>query len=71
MPASMRAVIGMGNSLGMQVVAEGIETAEQFAFLRQQGCPEGQGYYFSEPLIAAEFARTLVRRPALAQLAAG
>jgi diguanylate cyclase (GGDEF)-like protein/PAS domain S-box-containing protein len=61
----VRAVIGMGNSLGMQVVAEGIETAEQFDFLRQQGCPEGQGYYFSEPLIAEEFARTLVRRPAV------
>jgi diguanylate cyclase (GGDEF)-like protein/PAS domain S-box-containing protein len=67
----VRAVIGMGNSLGMHVVAEGIETAEQFAFLRQQGCPEGQGYYFSEPLIAAEFARTLARRPASAQLVTG
>src|SRR5476651_1975051 len=67
----VRAVIGMGNSLGMQVVAEGIETAEQFDFLRQQGCPEGQGYYFSEPLIAAEFARVLARRPAMARLATG
>jgi len=67
----VRAVIGMGNSLGMQVVAEGIETAEQFDFLRQQGCPEGQGYYFSEPLIAAEFARVLARRPAMVRLAVG
>ena len=59
----VRAVIGMGTSLGMQVVAEGVETSEQFDFLRQQGCPEGQGYFFSEPLIAAEFARILARRP--------
>jgi EAL domain-containing protein (putative c-di-GMP-specific phosphodiesterase class I) len=40
-----------------------VETSEQFDFLRQQGCPEGQGYYFSEPIVAAEFARTLDRRP--------
>jgi diguanylate cyclase (GGDEF)-like protein/PAS domain S-box-containing protein len=59
----VRAVIGMGTSLGMQVVAEGVETSEQFDFLRQQGCPEGQGYFFSEPLIATEFARILARRP--------
>jgi diguanylate cyclase (GGDEF)-like protein/PAS domain S-box-containing protein len=59
----VRAVIGMGRSLDMQVVAEGVETAEQLDFLRQQGCPEGQGYYFSEPLVAAEFARNLGRHP--------
>jgi len=59
----VRAVISMGKSLDMQVVAEGVETSEQFDFLRQQGCPEGQGYYFSEPIVAAEFARTLDRRP--------
>jgi diguanylate cyclase (GGDEF)-like protein/PAS domain S-box-containing protein len=57
----VRAVIGMGKNLDMRVVAEGVETAEQLDFLRQQGCPEGQGYYFSEPLIAAEFARNLGR----------
>jgi EAL domain-containing protein len=42
------AVISMGKSLQMRVVAEGVETCEQLAFLRQQRCPEGQGY-FSRP----------------------
>ena len=49
------AVIGMGKSLQMRVVAEGVETPEQLAFLRRQGCPEGQGYYFSRPVSAGEF----------------
>src|SRR5450755_165338 len=67
----VRAVIGMGKSLDMQVVAEGVETPEQFDFLRQQGCPEGQGYYFSEPIVAAEFARNLGRHPSGQRLSAG
>jgi diguanylate cyclase (GGDEF)-like protein/PAS domain S-box-containing protein len=49
------AVISMGKSLHMGVVAEGVETGEQLAFLRDQGCPEGQGYYFSRPVLAEEF----------------
>jgi diguanylate cyclase (GGDEF)-like protein/PAS domain S-box-containing protein len=55
------AVISMGRSLRMQVVAEGVETEEQLAFLRKRRCPEGQGYYFSQPLAAAEFAQFLRR----------
>jgi EAL domain-containing protein (putative c-di-GMP-specific phosphodiesterase class I) len=51
------AVISMGRSLGHRVVAEGVETAEQLAFLRAQRCGEGQGYYFSRPLVAEQFAR--------------
>jgi diguanylate cyclase (GGDEF)-like protein/PAS domain S-box-containing protein len=50
----VNAVISMGKSLHMQVVAEGIETQEQLAFLQKHGCPEGQGYYFSRPVAAAE-----------------
>ena len=53
------AVIGMGTSLNHCVVAEGVETAEQLAFLQSQGCDEGQGYYFSRPVAAAQFARLL------------
>jgi len=51
------AVISMGKSLGHRVVAEGVETAAQFAFLQGQQCGEGQGYYFSRPLVAEQFAR--------------
>ena len=51
------AVIGMGRNLGMQVVAEGVESREQLALLQQQSCPLGQGSYFSEPVCAQDFAR--------------
>jgi EAL domain-containing protein (putative c-di-GMP-specific phosphodiesterase class I) len=44
------AIIGMAHSLGLKVVAEGVETREQFDFLRAQGCDEMQGYYFSKPV---------------------
>ena len=54
------AVISMGKSLKHRVIAEGVETQEQFAFLRAQGCGEGQGYYFSRPLAAEQFATLLV-----------
>ena len=53
------AVISMGRSLGHRVIAEGVETGEQLAFLQAQRCGEGQGYYFSRPLIAEQFARLL------------
>jgi EAL domain-containing protein (putative c-di-GMP-specific phosphodiesterase class I) len=53
------AVIGMGTNLTYRVIAEGIETREQFAFLKAQGCEEGQGHYFSPPLTAADCTRLL------------
>ncbi|HZV97354.1 MAG TPA: EAL domain-containing protein [Methylophilaceae bacterium] len=52
-------VIAMGKSLNQQLVAEGVETLEQLQFLQSEGCDEGQGYLFSQPLIAEEFARLL------------
>ena len=58
------AVIGMGKNLGMEVVAEGIESEEQLACLRELACPQGQGYYLSEPLSAAEFSRLCHAREA-------
>lgn len=51
------AIIGMGTSLRQRVVAEGVETSEQLSFLKSHRCTEGQGYFFSEPLSAEEFAR--------------
>ena len=55
------AVIGLGRNLHMRVVAEGVETREQLEFLREHACPVGQGFYFSVPLPAAEFAQLLER----------
>jgi EAL domain-containing protein (putative c-di-GMP-specific phosphodiesterase class I) len=54
------AVISMGKSLHMRVVAEGVETLEQLRFLERHLCPEAQGYYFSRPVAADAFAE-LVR----------
>ena len=52
--AIVSAVVGMGKSMNQCVIAEGVETREQMAFLRAQGCGEAQGYYFSEPVTADE-----------------
>jgi diguanylate cyclase (GGDEF)-like protein/PAS domain S-box-containing protein len=53
------AVISMGKSLKHRVIAEGVETLEQMAFLQAHGCDEGQGYYFSRPVVAQRFAKLL------------
>jgi diguanylate cyclase (GGDEF)-like protein len=50
----VRAIIQLGKSLGMQVIAEGVETIEQEAYIIAEGCHEGQGYYYSKPLPARE-----------------
>jgi predicted signal transduction protein with EAL and GGDEF domain/PAS domain-containing protein len=59
--AITNAVIGIGKSLDLQVVAEGVETARQLRFLRRSGCHEIQGYLVSPPVSADEFA-TLYRK---------
>jgi len=48
----MRAIIGMGRALKLHIVAEGVETRDQLAFLRMQGCEAYQGYLFSKPVPA-------------------
>jgi diguanylate cyclase (GGDEF)-like protein/PAS domain S-box-containing protein len=53
------AVISMGKSLKHRVIAEGVETLEQLSFLQAHSCDEGQGYYFSRPVVAKQFAKCL------------
>ncbi|MBR0896389.1 EAL domain-containing protein [Bradyrhizobium tropiciagri] len=61
--AIVRAVTGLGKSLGIVTTAEGVETDTQFDLLRQEGCTQAQGYLFSPPRPAAEIARMLHRAP--------
>jgi EAL domain-containing protein (putative c-di-GMP-specific phosphodiesterase class I) len=48
--AIISAIISMSRSLGLQTIAEGVETIEQLTYLRNQGCDEVQGYYYSKPV---------------------
>jgi diguanylate cyclase (GGDEF)-like protein/PAS domain S-box-containing protein len=59
----VRAVIAMGKGLGCRVVAEGVETKHQFAYLRAENCDEGQGFHFSPPVNAEAFGRLLSDAP--------
>jgi diguanylate cyclase (GGDEF)-like protein/PAS domain S-box-containing protein len=53
------AVISMGRSLNLRVVAEGVEMQEELTFLQAHQCDEAQGYYFSQPVVAQQFAKLL------------
>jgi diguanylate cyclase (GGDEF)-like protein len=55
-------IISMGHKLGLQVIAEGVETAEQLALLSEQGCDAVQGFYFSRPLPVSELSIWIDRR---------
>jgi EAL domain-containing protein (putative c-di-GMP-specific phosphodiesterase class I) len=57
--AIVAAIIALGHSLGLNVIAEGVETVAQLAWLRKMGCDEIQGYLFSHPVPAAEMTRLL------------
>jgi len=78
----VKAIIGMARGLQLRVIAEGVETLEEVAFLRAYRCEEAQGYYFSRPVPARQFAMllrngipesrvTVHRLPAMAAARAG
>jgi diguanylate cyclase (GGDEF)-like protein/PAS domain S-box-containing protein len=70
--AIVQAVVGLGETLGMAIVAEGVETEEQMRVLAEAGCTHVQGYLFSRPLAAeavAEFALSTPARPGPARRA--
>ena len=54
-----RAIVALGHSLGLKVIAEGVETAAQHAFLAEIGCDAFQGYHFGHPMPAAQFNRLI------------
>ncbi len=55
----VKAIISLGRALSLEIVAEGVETKEQFSFLKSLGCNVFQGYHFSKPLPAEEFEKAL------------
>ncbi len=59
--AIVRAITALGSSLGMKTTAEGVETEDQLARLRAEGCTEVQGFLFSRPMPASEVAGMLER----------
>lgn len=60
--AITQAVIAMAHSLRLRVIAEGVETHEQYRFLEEHHCDEMQGHYFSKPVNAATIAHLLAGR---------
>jgi diguanylate cyclase (GGDEF)-like protein/PAS domain S-box-containing protein len=62
--AITQAIISMGKTLSLSVVAEGVETREQQVFLRSNACDQMQGYYFSRPIVPEQFADLLRRHVA-------
>lgn len=57
--AIVRAIVTLGHSLDLNVLAEGVETADQMACLRAEGCNQAQGYYFGRPMPAEDFIRLI------------
>jgi EAL domain-containing protein (putative c-di-GMP-specific phosphodiesterase class I) len=59
-----RAILALGRELGLEIVAEGIETAAQHAYLLREGCDLFQGYYFGRPTAPDQLGPALAARPA-------
>ncbi|MCJ2087197.1 hypothetical protein MKK88_14555 [Methylobacterium sp. E-005] len=59
----MRAVVGLSDRLGMGIVAEGGETAEQLDLVRREGCTDVQGFLYSCPLSPADIAAFIITMP--------
>jgi EAL domain-containing protein (putative c-di-GMP-specific phosphodiesterase class I) len=57
----VKTIIGMAQNFRLNVIAEGVETEEQLAFLKNNGCMAYQGYLFSKPVPIEEFEKLLVR----------
>jgi len=68
--ALTRAIIAMGHSLGLHVVAEGVERGDQLEFLRREGCDEYQGYWFAKPMPEAALTTSLMQSPRVELVAA-
>lgn len=64
----IKTIIAMGRNLGLEVIAEGVETDSQFEFLRQSGCMAYQGYLFGRPAPIEEFERQLMARASALQV---
>jgi EAL domain-containing protein (putative c-di-GMP-specific phosphodiesterase class I) len=61
--ALTRAIIAMGHSLGLHVVAEGVERRDQLDFLRHEGCDEYQGYHYAKPMSETALTALLAQTP--------
>ncbi len=67
----VRTIVVLAQNLGMDVVAEGVETKEQLALLRKLGCENGQGYYFSRPVSVGGAEKIIAETNAAPASAAG
>jgi diguanylate cyclase (GGDEF)-like protein len=68
--AIIRAVVGLGSSLGMSTTAEGVETQEELDHMRREGCTEAQGYFFSKPRPAKDVYTMLAKQVGIAEAVA-
>ena len=59
--AIVTAILALARATSLEVVAEGVETVDQYRFLKDQGCPLGQGYFFSKPVCPSEIPDILAR----------